>query len=47
MKVEFVGDGGFGKSGGFIEYKTDKTGEEPVYQRGGYLTVNMLSLIHI
>jgi hypothetical protein len=41
MKVEFVGDGGFGKSGGFIEYKTDKTGEEPVYQRGGYLTVNM------
>lgn len=41
MEIEFIKNGGFNESGGFIEYEGEKTGDEPVYQRDGFLTVDM------
>ena len=44
MRIVFAPEGGFGKTGGFVEVKDGEkiTGEDQVYQRQGHLTLRLM-----
>lgn len=42
MKIEFLPDGGFNRTGGFIEYDDDGKSDGAIYERGGHINVEVI-----